>query len=96
MVVELLTLTIDPSIRDEWLAADEARWTRFLAQQDGFVRKEVWWSREQADHVRVVVWWASMEQWAAIPQAALDEVIAEMGDLEHHAVCDAYDLVRSA
>lgn len=93
MVVELLTLTVDPALRDEWLAADRANWTAFLECQDGFIRKEVWWSRDVADEVRVVVWWESWDQWQAIPPDALDEVIVAMGALEHHAVCDAYDVM---
>ena len=95
MVVELLTFRIDPTVRARWLDADREHWTTFLARQTGFVRKEVWWSRDEPDLVRVVVWWASRADWDAVPAVGLAEVVTSMGELEHRAVCEAYDVVAA-
>ena len=66
MVIEMLTFDVDPSERAEWLDVEERVWSRFLEQQDGFVRKEMWLGPEDATAVHAVIWWESMEQWKAI------------------------------
>lgn len=95
MVVEFLTFSVPPESQADWLAIEERHWSRFLERQDGFVRKEVWRSREEPDRVQVVIWWESMAQWQAIPRAALDEVATAMGHHEREATCVAYDVLRT-
>jgi len=92
MVVEFLTFTVPLAERDEWLEIEERHWSRFLEQQDGFVRKEVW--QGAGEQIQAVIWWASMEQWKAIPQEDLDRVAEAMGPYEREATCVAYDVLR--
>ena len=94
MVIEMLTFDIDPTERTSWLAIEEANWSRFLEVQDGFVRKEMWGSPDQPNKVHAVIWWESMEQWKAIPQADLDAVIEAMGPHEREGVLTVFDLLR--
>lgn len=96
MVVEFLTFTVPAGELDEWLQIEERHWTRFLEQQDGFVRKEMWRSIDDPTSVHAVVWWSTMEQWKSIPQSALDAVVDAMGPHERHATCVAFDVVRPA
>lgn len=96
MVVEFLTFTVPADELDDWLRVEEQHWTRFLERQDGFVHKEMWRSADEPTCVHAVVWWASTEQWKAIPQAELDGVTAAMGPHERQATCVAYDVVRPA
>jgi len=42
MVVEFLTFTVPPHELDQWLAVEQQHWSRFLARQPGFVRKQMW------------------------------------------------------
>ena len=94
MVIEFLTFRVAPADLPAWLDLDERHWTRFLERQDGFVRKEVWRSVDDESTVHAVIWWASQEQWRAIPQPVLDEVTAAMGPHERSASCVAYELLR--
>jgi uncharacterized protein (TIGR03792 family) len=93
MVVEFLTFTVPEDELAEWLVAEAEHWTRFLERQPGFVRKERWRSVDDPTAVHAVIWWASMEQWKAIPQDELDSVVAAMGAHEREASCVAYDVL---
>lgn len=95
MVVEFLTFPIDPDSLDEWLAVEEAHWSRFLERQQGFVRKEMWRSRDRVDRVHAVIWWRSIEDWQAIPADELAAVAEAMGPFERTPICDAFDVVRA-
>jgi len=96
MVVEFLTFDVDPSERENWLGIEERHWSRFLEQQHGFVRKQIWQSVDDESKVHAVIWWESMEHWHAIPQEALDVVIAAMGSHEKQATMVAYNMLRDS
>lgn len=96
MVIEFLTFRVAPDELDEWLAVEEQHWSRFLERQDGFVKKEMWRTVDEPVSVHAVIWWESMAQWQAVPQAELDAVVASMGTYERHAECVAFDLLRDS
>lgn len=95
MVIEFLTFSVAPDDLDEWLAADAANWTRFLEQQDGFVRKEIWQHSDDPSTVHAVIWWQSTEQWQRIPTEELDRVTKAMGPIDRRAECVGFDVLRS-
>ena len=43
--------------------------------------------------VTAAIWWRSIEEWHSIPQADLDEVIAQMGPFERTASLRTFDVV---
>jgi uncharacterized protein (TIGR03792 family) len=94
MVVEFLTFTVPEDELAPWLDVEERHWTRFLERQPGFVRKEMWRSREDPTEVKAAIWWRSMEDWQAIPRSELDGVAAAMGAHERSATCVAFDVLR--
>jgi len=94
MVVEFLTFMVPAAELEEWLEIERRHWTRFLEQQAGFVRKEMWRSQDDPSSVHAVIWWDSMDAWKSIPQVELDQIVAAMGSHERTATCVAYDLVR--
>lgn len=94
MVVEFLTFAVPPDEIEEWLRVEELHWSRFLEQQPGFVRKEMWRPREHGDRVHAVIWWESIDDWNAVPADGLAAVIEAMGPFERTAICDAFDVVR--
>lgn len=96
MVIEMLTFVVDPGELAGWLPVEEANWSRFLERQDGFVRKEMWRSADDPSRVHAVIWWASMEQWRAIPQPELDAVIEAMGPHEKEGVLTVFDVLRES
>ena len=94
MVIEFLTFDVEPAERDEWLRHEEQHWSRFLEQQDGFVRKQMWQPVDDDTVVHAVIWWESMEQWKAIPAEALDAVAAAMGRHERDPSMRAFEVIR--
>ncbi len=96
MVIEMLTFDVPPSDLDDWLQVEETNWSRFLEAKDGFVRKEMWRSADDDGKVHAVIWWESMEQWKAIPQAELDGVIEAMGPHERPGTLTVFDLLRES
>ena len=96
MVVEYLTFAVEPAERDAWLRIEERHWSRFLERQDGFVRKEIWQSVDDDSTVHAVIWWESLEQWKAIPQAELDAVIEAMGEHERVPAMRTFNVLRES
>lgn len=104
MVVEFLTFTVPPDELDEWLQVEERHWSRFLEQQPGFVRKEMWRGADvdgaapagAPDRIHAVIWWSSVDAWKAIPPADLQAVVEAMGPHERSATCLAYDVLRES
>ncbi len=90
MVVEVLTVEVDPAERSGWLQADETVWTRHLRTCDGFVAKERWLDPERPGEVTVVIWWASREQWKAITADEVAAVDARMGEWRREPRCREY------
>lgn len=96
MVVEFLTFMVPTDELGEWLAIEEQHWSRFLERQPGFVRKEMWVSRDDPDRVHAVIWWESMEAWRSIPTAELEAVARAMGPHERTPSCVAFDVARTS
>jgi len=94
MVIEVLTFDVPPADRDAWLELEEAVWSRFLEQQPGFVRKEIWIPEDDDQTVHAVIWWETMEQWKAIGPETVAEVDKRMGDLLIEPTCQALRVVR--
>lgn len=96
MVVEFLTFTVAVDELERWLEIEQRHWTRFLEQQAGFVRKEMWRSQDDPNIVHAAIWWESMADWKSIPAADLDRIVVDMGKHERAASCVAFDVVRQS
>ena len=96
MVVEFLTFTVPVDELERWLEIEQRHWTRFLEQQAGFVRKEMWRSQDDQNAVHAVIWWESMADWKSIPPAELHRIVADMGVHERTAACVAFDVIRQS
>jgi uncharacterized protein (TIGR03792 family) len=93
-VVEFLTFAVPAHERSEWMAIEEATWSRFLERQVGFVRKQVWVEEDDPDHVHVMIEWESLEQWKAIAAEQLAAVDASMGAWMRDAACRTFRVLR--
>ena len=91
MVIEMLTFDVARADRDEWLEVEGEVWTRFLEQQDGFVRKEMWVSSDDPTAVHALIWWASLDQWQAIGPDEVAAVDRRMGPWLREATMRAFD-----
>lgn len=96
MVIEMLTFTVSPGERREWLEVEERVWSRFLEQQDGFVRKEMWVSADNESEVHAVIWWDSMEQWKSIGAEAVNAVDEEMGEWLRKSTMRVFEVARES
>ncbi|MFH7027698.1 MAG: TIGR03792 family protein [Heteroscytonema crispum UTEX LB 1556] len=74
MVIELLKVKIPPEQREKYIQKDAEIWTKALAKYPGFIGKEVWINPNNPQEVILIIRWATLEQWKAIPQAELDAI----------------------
>lgn len=101
MIIEFLTFAVDAADQPEWFAVDERIWTRYLRRQPGFVRKQLWVSRDQPHEVNAMIQWTDEQSWKAIPADQLAALDAAMGSwwrastLRVFDVADDITLVRS-
>lgn len=91
IAVEELTFQVDTAARDRFVELDDAIWTRHLAEQAGFLRKEVWLGRVDSASgkatVKLIIHWRSKAAWDAVPRAGLEatdrrfaKAMKEIGD----------------
>jgi uncharacterized protein (TIGR03792 family) len=73
VAVEVLKFKVNQGTLENWINKDREIWTAKLQSYPGFIRKEVWTNPENPEEVTAVIYWATREQWKAIPQAELDE-----------------------
>ena len=78
-VSEILHFKVKPQERQEWLNKDAEVWTHFLAQQPGFIKKEVWLTDETSDDLTIAVWWQSNESFQAVTPEHQAEIDKRMG-----------------
>ncbi len=74
-VVELLRLGVPANAYGAWLAAEQASWEPWLAQQPGFLDRQLLWDRQRQEGT-LLIRWASRAQWKAIPEAEVKRVQA--------------------
>ena len=81
MVIEWLQFKVPPDQWEAFIRRDEAVWTEGLKQFSGFIGKEIWVD-PATEAVICLIRWETREQWKSIPQAELDRLDREMGDLK--------------
>lgn len=94
MVIEWLTFEVTEADRAAWLDVEERVWSRFLEQQPGFVRKEMWTDRVDPDRVHAVVWWTDEPTWKRITPEQVAAVDAQMGEWFRDCSIQVFDVIR--
>ena len=72
-VVEVLRLNVPSENRQAWLEAEQHSWEPWLAQQDGFLDRQLLWDPKREEGT-LLIRWASREQWKAIPSSEVATV----------------------
>ena len=72
-VVEQLRLNVPSDNRQAWLDAEQHSWEPWLAQQDGFLDRQLLWDPKREEGT-LLIRWASREQWKAIPSSEVAAV----------------------
>ena len=83
-VVEHLRVKVPAEGRQAWLAAEQGSWEPWLAQQDGFLDRQLLWDAEREEGT-LLIRWASKDQWKAIPAEAVEAVQARFEELARQA-----------
>ena len=84
VVVEYLRIKVPADGRQAWIEAEQGSWEPWLAQQDGFVGRDLLWDAEREEGT-LLIRWASREQWKAIPEQEVDMVQARFEELARDA-----------
>ena len=64
VVVEQLRLKVPSQAVPAWLEAERGSWGPWLAQQPGFMRRQLFWDPERQEGT-LLIYWASRQQWQA-------------------------------
>jgi len=83
-VVEHLRVKVPAEGRQAWLAAEQGSWEPWLAQQDGFLDRQLLWDAEREEGT-LLIRWASKDQWKAIPAEAVEAVQERFEELARQA-----------
>jgi uncharacterized protein (TIGR03792 family) len=83
-VVEHLRLKVPAEARQAWIDAEKGSWEPWLAQQDGFLDRQLLWD-PATEEGTLLIRWASREQWKAIPNHDLEAVQERFEQLARQA-----------
>ncbi len=74
-VIEHLRISVPEQGREAWLEAERGSWEPWLAQQTGFLGRDLLWDPETEEGT-LLIRWSSRQAWKAIPSQEVDEVQA--------------------
>jgi uncharacterized protein (TIGR03792 family) len=77
MVIEWLKFKVEPQAREKFIAIDRQIWTPSLAENKGFLGKEIWIAPDKPDEVTLVIKWQTREAWKSVPADRLAETEAQ-------------------
>lgn len=72
-VVEYLRIQVSDQARDAWMEAERGSWEPWLAQQKGFLGRDLLWDPSTEEGM-LLIRWSSREAWKAIPQEEVEAV----------------------
>ena len=72
-VVEHLRVKVPVEGRQAWLAAEQGSWEPWLAQQKGFLDRQLLWD-PATEEGTLLIRWVDREHWKAIPPQAVQAV----------------------
>lgn len=73
VVVEHLRLRVPANAVEAWLEAEQDSWEPWLAQQPGFLDRQLLWDPQRQEGT-LLIHWRSRAQWEAIPQQEIAQV----------------------
>lgn len=73
VVVEHLRLKVPAEARQAWIQAEQGSWEPWLAQQEGFLDRQLLWD-PATEEGTLLIRWADREHWKAIPDAEVQAV----------------------
>jgi len=83
-VVEHLRVKVPARARQAWLEAERGSWEPWLAEQEGYLGRDLLWDAEREEGT-LLIRWASREQWKAIPLEEVEAVQERFEQLARQA-----------
>jgi len=83
-VVEHLRIKVPAEARQAWLEAERGSWEPWLAEQEGYLGRDLLWDPAREEGT-LLIRWASREQWKAIPLAEVEAVQERFEQLARQA-----------
>ena len=84
-VIEHLRISGPAQGRDAWLEAERGSWEPWLAQQSGFLGRDLLWDPETEEGT-LLIRWSSRQAWKAIPSEQVAEVQNRFEQLAREAM----------
>lgn len=84
VVVEHLRLRVPADAREAWLEAERQSWEPWLAEQEGFLDRQLYWDPAREEGT-VLIRWVDRRHWKAIPAEDVEAVQRRFEDLARHA-----------
>ena len=84
-VIEHLRISVPAQGREAWLEAERGSWEPWLAQQSGFLGRDLLWDPETEEGT-LLIRWSSRQAWKAIPSEQVEEVQARFEQLARNAM----------
>ena len=84
-VIEHLRLSVPEQGREAWLEAERGSWEPWLAQQIGFLGRDLLWDPETEEGT-LLIRWSSRQAWKAIPSEQVAEVQDRFEQLAREAM----------
>jgi uncharacterized protein (TIGR03792 family) len=84
VVVEHLRVKVPADALDDWLLAEQGSWEPWLAQQPGFLDRQLLWD-PQREEGTLLIHWRSREAWKAIPVSEIERVQKRFEQLARQA-----------
>ena len=78
-IIEELRLKVPLKFKEVWLNAEKQVWDPWLAIQEGFLGRQIFWDKEREEALILVIW-KSKELWKSIPMSEVNEVQKEFED----------------
>ena len=78
-IIEELRLKVPLKFKEVWLNAEKQVWDPWLAIQEGFLGRQIFWGKEREEALILVIW-KSKELWKSIPMSEVNEVQKEFED----------------
>jgi len=89
-VIEHLRISVPAQGREAWLEAERGSWEPWLAQQTGFLGRDLLWDPETEEGT-LLIRWSSRQAWKAIPS----EQVAEVQDRFEQLAREAMELPQA-
>ena len=84
VVVEHLRVKVPANAVEAWLEAEQGSWEPWLAQQAGFLDRQLLWDPDREEGT-LLIHWRSREQWKAIPEQEVEQVQQRFESLAREA-----------